>query len=71
MFGARELLVLLVVIAAVWAVSRWSDRLRNVHRDRRPPLDRSTVDLEECPVCHTYVLRDAPRCRRRNCPRRG
>ena len=62
MFGARELLLLLVVAGIVWFAAGWSRRLR---RNRDAPAERgpaAAVDLIECQRCKAYHSADAPCC---------
>ena len=68
MFGARELLLLLVVAGIVWFAAGWSRRLR---RNRDAPAERGSatpVDLIECQRCKAYRSARAPGCDRADCP---
>ena len=71
MFGLRELALLLLVVAVVWALTTWSERLRRNRQDRRNRVETGTVEMVECARCQSYVAVHAPPCRRRACPRRG
>ena len=68
MFGARELLLLLVIAGVVWFATGWSRRLR---RNRDTPAERepsAAVDLIECHRCNAYRSASAPGCDRPDCP---
>ena len=79
-----KLLVLVFVVAVVWFGIRWlNDQTRpqdTVRKPTRGPAPASpkpstardappaTEELTKCPVCSTYVARNAPRCDRSDCP---
>jgi hypothetical protein len=75
MFALPKLLILLLVAVAAWyAVRRWNGMQRDLPR-RRPAATARTrrsieaEDLVLCDVCSAYVAGSAHSCGRPDCPR--
>jgi hypothetical protein len=79
-----KLLVLLIVVGVVWygfkylklreqqlarAARAAADQASRTARSAGPEAVGPAEDLSKCPVCETYVARDARSCGRADCPR--
>jgi hypothetical protein len=72
MFVFPKLVVLILVLGAIWIVSRWLNGPGRSLPRRRPEQPRRVLEAEEltaCGLCGAYVAVKAPGCGRPDCPR--
>ena len=74
MITVPKLVLIIVMILAVWYVSRFINRGASAGERRRrsegarPPRQAAIEDLVPCRTCGAYVSPDARDCGRRACP---